>query len=826
MNKRLHLIIYIVFILASLTASAQEDTPRQIYNQAETDYEIGRVEQAFSLLQNNMGSFQGNLRQSVLRLMALCCLSEDREEEARLYAEQLIKLNNFYNAVGDPARFQDLISQLKGGIAATITTASSQSETINEAPAPITIITAEMIEELGYNKTLNQILTAYVPGMTEITAMKETKNMAMHGAYAQGQELILIMENGHRLNTRFNNHGSTDYAISTEKIDHIEVLRGPASSLYGNVAVSAVVNIITKSGKSLNGVKAKYGYASYNTHRADFTMGTQFMDADIFGWASIYNSDGQKRHPDDGEGYMKVWFPDNVKLGFSEINYFYPKTMYIDGYKHVPAYDIGLTFRLKGFELLFSRKNAKKVQMMTPYNGGYDYDRFPYIEGIKPGYSTEETHAEISYSRTIKNIRLSGTLYSDWYNLSEYEADLDSMVEISPAYDLETYDYIYDENGEMVLDTIVDSGNFGFGHFREHTMGGYIRANTDYQIGRMKGNILAGIQFEHFSLLSRNYWYGNEFEDITNGHLLFKEVVDAGNEHSLSFFLQDKHYLLPQLIFNVGSRYDLKYRHHEDVVRTFSPRLALMYVPSDRFSLKLTYSEAFADLSFYFRYISKPSESEEGYDDYSMDPQHLSAVQLTAMGKVPSFHLNYELNFFYNKYSNLLCWQARDLNPDVENYDKNIGSLTNAGIEGVVGYAHKRLSTNLTFYYCHDIRSKHYYFNSTEKIVTAVPHLTFNLHAAYKLIQQTNHQLKVYGHSSYIGRKLNFDYVGEESDFFVDPKMLLDLGIQYCYKQRLQLSFDCENVFDTDHYICGPNQFNLPYIQRGRSLMASVSFQI
>jgi iron complex outermembrane receptor protein len=138
-----------------------------------------------------------------------------------------------------------MINQLKGATATTtITTASIQSETINEAPVPITIITAEMIEELGYNKSLNQILAAYVPGMAEITAEDEVSNLAMHGAYATGQELILIMENGHRLNTRFNNSGPTSYSISTEKIDHIEVLRGPASSLYGNVALSAVVNII------------------------------------------------------------------------------------------------------------------------------------------------------------------------------------------------------------------------------------------------------------------------------------------------------------------------------------------------------------------------------------------------------------------------------------------------------------------------------------------------------------------------------------------------------------------------------------------------------
>ena len=70
--------------------------------------------------------------------------------------------------------------------------------------------------------------------------------------------------------------------------------------MYGNVALSAVVNIITKSGKELNGIKAKYGYATYNTHKADLTIGTQFMDADIFAWASIYNSDGQIRHYNDG----------------------------------------------------------------------------------------------------------------------------------------------------------------------------------------------------------------------------------------------------------------------------------------------------------------------------------------------------------------------------------------------------------------------------------------------------------------------------------------------------------------------------------------------
>ena len=395
-----------------LNGIAQEHQ-RQIYNQAESEYKLGRIEQAKTLLYDNLATFEGNLRQNVYRLLALCCLSLDQEDEAKFFAEQLVMQNNYYNSADDPARFRDLVNQLKQGVTTTITTASNQSETINEAPVPITIITAEMIEELGYNRNLNQILAAYVPGIAEITSDHEMLNLSMHGAYATGQELILIMENGHRLNTRFDNTGPTSYSVSTEKIDHIEVLRGPASSLYGNVAVSAVVNIITKSGRSIDGVKAKYGYGSFNTHKADILMGTQFMDADILAWASFYKSDGQLRHFGDGEGYIKPSTEDFMDEDFRTY-YYNPDRIYVDGYKDSPSYDVGLTFRLKGFDLMFSRKNVKRVQECTTIYGGYDYDRYSPVYGIKPGYQMESTHAEISYSKTLRNIHLNGTVYSDW----------------------------------------------------------------------------------------------------------------------------------------------------------------------------------------------------------------------------------------------------------------------------------------------------------------------------------------------------------------------------------------------------------------------------
>ena len=818
MKKRIRLIIFIGLCLSSLCTYAQENVSRQIFNQAESEYNVGRIDQAIELLQDNMADFEGNLKLSAYRLLALCYLSDDKNEEARYYAGQLVKMNNYYNSTDDPARFQELISQLKEGIATTITTASSQSESINEAPVPITIITSEMIEELGYNKNLGQILAAYVPGMAELTHIEGGDNMSMHGAYAQRQELILIMENGHRLNNRFDNSGPTSYSISTEKIDHIEVLRGPASSLYGNVALSAVVNIITKSGRTLDGVKAKYGNGSFGTHKADINIGTQFMDADIFAWASIYKSDGQIRSLTDGEGYMDLSYTKIIDADDFIFKYIGPDRVYVGGYKDPPAYDVGVTFKLKGFDLMFSRKNVKKVQEITYSSGGYDYDRYYSFSDLKPGYGTEETHAEIGYSRQFKNINLSASIYSDWYQITRYEVTDDSIVRIMPVFDDEG-ERVIDDDGNYASETVIEVGVKEFRQFREHTIGGTIKASSSYQLGQMKGNALAGIQYERFLLQSDNYFWGDNFGYIDGGVISFEDILRNGKERSLSFFLQDKNYILPELILNAGCRYDFKYRHEEDVVRTLSPRLAMMYVPNERFSLKLAYSEAFADLSYYYRFLSKNST-------FSMKPQHLSALQLTAMGTILPLHLNYEVNLFYNKYSNLLCWQARDVSLLDEYASKNSGKLKNVGIEGTARYDHKRLSAYLSLYYCHDISSEHYFYNSVEKKTTAVPHFTLNLHGAWKVLQNKNNELKVYGHMSYIGKRINLrDIIDESLDITVDGKTIFDLGAQYSYKKRLQLSLDCENLFDTYHYICGPNYQNLPHFQRGRNLMMAVSYR-
>ena len=392
------IILVVCMMLMPLIVSAQEkQNQRQVYEKAEEAYQIGQLDQAIDLLEDHLNDFSGNLRQSALRLVSICYLAQDDKESSEKYARLLLSINPYYTSVQDPIRFEDMIALLKSGRSSTVTTASSQAESINEAPVPVTVITREMIDQLSNNKSIGS-------------------NAAMHGVYTTSQEKILVMENGHRLNLRATNNGKLDYTISTEKIDHIEILRGPASSLYGNVALTAVVNIITKKGREINGVKGKYGYGSYGTHRADFIAGTTLLDADVMAWASIYTSQGKKVDIPKGSDYSMT-----PRDGYA----------YVGGYADKPSFDIGFTIKLKDFNFMFNMKNGKQIPQYAWYGKTYDYDAYRSLDGNKPGYSINEKHVELSYTKGLGKVNFNISAYGDWFNVQDYQPVSDDSMSIS-----------------------------------------------------------------------------------------------------------------------------------------------------------------------------------------------------------------------------------------------------------------------------------------------------------------------------------------------------------------------------------------------------------
>lgn len=123
-----------------------------------------------------------------------------------------------------------------------VVTASGHEQEIKDAPASISVITREDIEDKGYTN-INDALKD-VPGV-----IVDGGDITIRGMGA-GYTLILI--DGKRQSsreTRPNSDGpnvESNWTPPLAAIERIEVIRGPMSSLYGSDAMGGVINVITR----------------------------------------------------------------------------------------------------------------------------------------------------------------------------------------------------------------------------------------------------------------------------------------------------------------------------------------------------------------------------------------------------------------------------------------------------------------------------------------------------------------------------------------------------------------------------------------------------
>src|SRR3984885_8456067 len=132
--------------------------------------------------------------------------------------------------------------------------ASERLQPVTEAPASVSFITAEDIARYGY-RTLADILRG-VRGMY----VTDDRNFSYLGTRGFGNpgdynSRVLLLVNGHRVNDNVYGQAEigAEFGIDPAMFERVEIIRGPASSLYGNSAFFAVVNVITKSGAALGG---------------------------------------------------------------------------------------------------------------------------------------------------------------------------------------------------------------------------------------------------------------------------------------------------------------------------------------------------------------------------------------------------------------------------------------------------------------------------------------------------------------------------------------------------------------------------------------------
>ena len=659
-------LLFQLFNFSTLPSLAQSETERYrtIYDQAEQDYNIGRLEEAQEALRSHLADFPLSLRMSAYRMLSLCSLGLDQDADAEDYVRLMLDENPYYSTTAsDPQRFIDMVENIKAGRTSTITTASSQAEQLNEVPVPTTLITQEMIQDCGA-RNLQEVLATYVPGMN-IVDCNDDINIAMRGIYSTGQEKILIMLNGHRLNSYCTNIAAPDFGISLDKVKQIEVLRGPASSLYGGVSLTAVVNVITQQGADVDGVEAKAGIGSYGQVKGSLLFGKRYFDLDLLVWGSLYKAKGESAYiPRDETGMQMIG--GDVTIG---------------GIGPSPTYDFGVQMKYRGLQFLYNTTNSK---IISPFTMSYTFspytlDKYRTLNGLPPSFSTLSHHANLSYSGTVGNVWLKGTVTYDNSDLTHYqvinESEVTSMAAVLP-----------------VPDAIQQqlSGHGGITRYlngQEHTIGGKLQGDWSYiSNDTHRGLLTFGVEYSYFELDDVRYNFGYDFTKLANESDSIP-LLGKGHESNMNGFLQLKHHW-HSFILNAGLRYDYKNRYNDTKIREFSPRLALIYV-QPKWNLKFSYSKAFIDAPYLYRKTNLFMANFMGYTDAAseLEPEALYSWQLTFGANQWLPGLNFEVNAFYNHANDLIV-------PYLIEHD-NSGYINTYGLELTASYRRRRLSAHV-----------------------------------------------------------------------------------------------------------------------------------
>jgi outer membrane receptor for ferrienterochelin and colicins len=130
----------------------------------------------------------------------------------------------------------------------TITvTAGGYEQSVKDAPASISVITAAEIAKKSYTDVTDVLKN--IPGV-HIQGGGVEQSVMIRGMSAD-YTLFLVDGRPQQDNQAFGLNGSqagtpVAFLPPLESIERIEVIRGPASSLYGSNAIGGVVNIITK----------------------------------------------------------------------------------------------------------------------------------------------------------------------------------------------------------------------------------------------------------------------------------------------------------------------------------------------------------------------------------------------------------------------------------------------------------------------------------------------------------------------------------------------------------------------------------------------------
>ena len=546
---------------------------------------------------------------------------------------------------------------------------SRYKQSADKTPNSVIVITEQQIELRGY-QDLSDVLK-------DIPGLDISDNASRFGEYLtlrgiQGNERILVLLDGHKLNPPTGTLLSIGNSISVRFAKQIEIIYGPASAMYGADAYSGVINIISKdsyknkintvfsgSYASLSSIDAMVESRVKVNNNLSFTVfGRMFRSEgfDVVGTDSIYNIINRYQPPHKPECEQPINdYSFFLRTDYKNFTFGYFRQMFDEGnaYTQDPAKNV------------YSKENIWKLA----------------TDNIWASYKKEVGKIGIlSFDLNLVSFNLNNnTQFTKWVN----------------ANDPDTAFRQYMTGSDMAF-----------------------KGSTSLQkVFSKKLQFIAGFDYEHIvsippyandELFGKSYKYEGAIADTIDNLLTLKE-------NRISGYGQIIYTPFTSLNVIIGGRFDYSSRYGP----TLNPRLGFTYSPFEKTILKFNYGTAFQAPSLFFQYeqwgsathvMLSASEVQKLVDpNWDLKNQLVSTYEISLAQQLGNA-FQFKTSVYYNKLTDIIQRITFDNNNSTYNkyYDRlsngvrneNVGIQTIKGLNAELNYGiSDKLETY--FYYCY-----------------------------------------------------------------------------------------------------------------------------
>lgn len=160
-----------------------------------------------------------------------------------------------------------------------VVTASRVEQQLVNAPATVSVVTSDVIASTPATNYAE--LFRSVPGVNLSQTSARDFNITMRGAASTLATSTLALLDGRSLYLDFFGFVAWDLLpVNPNELRQIEVIRGPASAVWGANAMNGVVNFISKTPRELNGNSATITFGAFGR---DIEGGQQLGNGTLFG---------------------------------------------------------------------------------------------------------------------------------------------------------------------------------------------------------------------------------------------------------------------------------------------------------------------------------------------------------------------------------------------------------------------------------------------------------------------------------------------------------------------------------------------------------------